>query len=88
MGWGQMGSQRREIGLFGVSMNPRTHFPSSALHGPHCLSCDFTWLACKIPALEKQTIQLSLLMWVVYVSWANKMTKCDILVGFPISSHI
>ena len=35
-------------------------FPSSALHGSHCLSCDFTWSA--KPALEKQTSQLSPLM--------------------------
>ena len=34
--------------------------PSSALHGSHCLSCDFTWSA--KPCLEKQTSQLSLLM--------------------------
>ena len=29
------------------------YLPFSALHGPHCLSRDFMWLA--KPALEKQT---------------------------------
>ena len=32
----------------------------SALHGPHCLSQYFTWLA--KPTLEKQTSQLNLVM--------------------------
>ena len=36
------------------------YLPSSVLHGSHCLSHDFTWLA--KPALEKQTSKLSLLM--------------------------
>ena len=39
---------------------PDPYLPSSALHGSHCLSRDFTWLA--KPALEKQTSQLSPLM--------------------------
>ena len=33
------------------------YLPSSAFHGPHCLSHDFTWSA--KPAPEKQTNQLS-----------------------------
>ena len=33
------------------------YFPSSALHGLYCPSCDFTWSA--KPAPEKQTSQLS-----------------------------
>ena len=37
-----------------------TYHPSSALHKPHYLSHDFTWLA--KPALEKQTSYLSWLM--------------------------
>ena len=36
------------------------YLPFSALCGPHCLSCDFMWLA--KPTLEKQTSQLSLVM--------------------------
>ena len=36
------------------------HLPSSAIHGSHCLSRDFTWSA--KPALEKQTSQRSPLM--------------------------
>ena len=36
------------------------YLPASALHGPHCLSHDFTWSG--KPTLEKQTRQLSLVM--------------------------
>ena len=36
------------------------HLPSSALHGSHCLSRDFT--RSEKPALEKQTSQLSPVM--------------------------
>ena len=36
------------------------YLPSSALHGPHRLSCDFK--QSEKPALEKQTSQLSLVM--------------------------
>ena len=44
----------------GVNIRPiaTSHLVPSM--GPHCLSCDFTWLA--KPALEKQTSQLSPLM--------------------------
>ena len=49
------------IGLFGVGMSPANtnhrHTYVDNLHGSHCLSCDYTWLAKS--ALEKQTSQLS-----------------------------
>ena len=73
------------------------YLPSSALHGPHCLNCDFTWLA--KPALEKQTTQLSPSMqqcmgsvpvWLA-ISWGNKMqlVKYHIIISqfLQIQSH-
>ena len=58
------------------------YLSSSALHGPHCLSHDFTWSA--KPAPEKQTSQLSPSM-----QQCNKMqlVECDIMVGFCKSSR-
>ena len=53
------GGPKRRVTNTGVNIRP-IYLPSGALHGPHCLSHDFTWSA--KPALEKQTSQLGLSM--------------------------
>ena len=58
---------------------PDPCLPSSALHGSHCLSRDFTWSA--KPCLEKQTSKLSPLMQ----QWTGSVWVW--LLGGPIKSN-
>ena len=53
------GWPKRRVTNTGVNTRPIPPiWWTGALHGSHCLSCDFTWLA--KPVLEKETCQLGL----------------------------